>query len=102
MDQIYDEDKAVELINKALVAQGRAAYNNDEILNIIDMIWDFYEENGMLDVDDEADDEEDIASELADYIARMLKKDKESTVELADIETIVKAELDYEDSLIDF
>lgn len=102
MDQIYDEDKAVELINKALTEQGRATYNNDEILNIIDMIWDFYEENGMLDVDDETDDEEDIAAELADYIARMLKKDKESTIELADIATIVNAELDYEDSLIDF
>lgn len=102
MDQIYDEDKAVELINKALTEQGRAAYNNDEILNIIDMIWDFYEENGMLDVDDETDDEEDVAAELADYIARMLKKDRESTIELADIATIVNAELDYEDSLIDF
>lgn len=102
MDQIYDEDKAVEIINHALSEAGRTPYQNDEILNVIDMIWDYYEENGMLDVDDESDNDEDIASDLIDYIGRMLKKDRQSTIAIADVPTIVKAELDYEDSLIDF
>jgi flagellar motor component MotA len=101
--EIYDENQAIKAINKALTQSGRKPYDDDELLNVIDMIWDYYEENGMLEIDDdfEAEEEEDVAAELIDYINRMLKKDHESTVDPADIATIVKAELDYEDSILD-
>ncbi|MDE5810870.1 MAG: hypothetical protein K2H61_01015 [Muribaculaceae bacterium] len=95
---MYDENEAVNAINKALKEKGREPYSSDELLNVIDMIWDYYEENGMLEVDDDDDDmEEDIAADLADYIRRMLKKDKQSKVDSNDVDTIVEAELDYED-----
>ena len=94
---MYDENEAVDAINKALKNSGRQPYANDELLNVIDMIWDYYEENGMLEIDDDEEVDEDIASDLADYIRRMLKKDKQSNVDFNDIDTIVKAELDYED-----
>ncbi len=98
----FDETKAVKSINDALVGAGRQPYHEDEILNVIDMIWDYYEENGLLDIDDDFDDEdEDIAADLCDYIARMLRKDKAAEIAFEDIPTIVDAELAYEDSLID-
>lgn len=101
---MYDENKAVEYINKALEAKGLAPYNEDEILNVIDMIWDYYEENGLLDIDDdfEADEDEDISSELVDYVKRMLKKDAHAKIRPDDIPVIVDAEIEYEDSLLDF
>lgn len=99
---LFDENKAIEAINNALSEAGRATYSDDELLNVIDMIWDYYEENGLLDIDDdfEADEDENIAAELSDYICRMLKKDKEAKIRFEDVPFIVEAELAYEDNLL--
>lgn len=99
---IYDENDAVEFINKALKEKGRPVYSEDEILNVIDMIWDYYEENGLLEIDDdfEADEDEDISSELCFYITRMLKKDTHAKIQAEDIPIIVEAEIAYEDSVL--
>lgn len=99
----FDENKVVDHINRSLVAAGRKAYDTDEILNVVDMIWDFYEENGLLDVDLEEDDDEDedIEPELVDYVCRMLRKDKAAKVAAEDVPLIVASEIEYEDSLLD-
>lgn len=99
---LYDENEAVAFINNALKEKGLAAYDEDEILNVIDMIWDYYEENGLLEIDDdfEADEDEDISGELCDYIKRMLKKDKHASIKPDDIPVIVESELEYEDSVL--
>ncbi|MBD5229243.1 MAG: hypothetical protein HDS69_04300 [Bacteroidales bacterium] len=99
---IYDENDAVEFINNALKEKGRPGYSEDEILNVIDMIWDYYEENGLLEIDDnfEADEDEDISSELCFYITRMLKKDTHAKIAAEDIPLIVEAEIAYEDSVL--
>lgn len=97
----YDENIAIKQIRKVLSDKSNAIYDDDEILNVIDMIWDFYDENGMLDIDleDGEDDSEAIYSELCDYVIRMLKKDKEAKILPEDVPAIVKAEVDYELSL---
>ena len=96
----FDENKAIEYINNTLVSSGKKAYPDDEILNVIDMIWDFYEENGLLEIDDDLDDD-DLATEeeISDYVTRMIKKDKDSQIKYEDIPLIVRAEIDYEESL---
>lgn len=95
----YDENKAVEFINSRLNGK---EYPADELLNVIDMIWDYYESNGMLEIDDEDDEpDEDLAGQLVDYVKKMLQRDAEANVDAADVPAIVKAELDYEDSLND-
>ncbi|MBD5225187.1 MAG: hypothetical protein HDS68_04360 [Bacteroidales bacterium] len=97
----FDEFKAVEAINNRLKDAGRAQYESDEVLNIIDMIWDFYEENGLLDIESDPDDDpDDIEQDVVDYVKRMLKKDKNACVDEADVELMVKAEMEYEDTII--
>lgn len=44
-------------MNASIAGSGKQ-YDEDELLNIIDMIWDWYEDNGLLEIDTEADDEE--------------------------------------------
>lgn len=95
----FDEEKAVEFINSYLAEKAGKTYPDDEILNVIDMIWDYYEENGLLELD--ADDEEDSipSDEIVDYVTRMIKKDKGATINVEDIPLLVSAELAYEESL---
>lgn len=97
----FDESNAVAFINDRLREAGRNPYPEDEVLNVVDMIWDFYEENGLLDVDadDDAEDE-DIEPDMIDYVTRMLRKDKHATVVPADVPLMVRAEVDYEDSVL--
>jgi hypothetical protein len=80
---------------------GRSAYPEDEVMNVVDMIWDFYEENGLLDVDadDDAEDD-DIEPDMIDYVTRMLKKDKGAKIDPVDVPLMVRAEVDYEDSVL--
>lgn len=99
----FDETKAVEAINAALTAAGRSSYDADQVLNLIDMIWDFYEENGLLEIDPQSSEEtegDDLLNELVDYAHRMLRRDKGATIKADDVEIMVKAELAYEDTVL--
>lgn len=97
----YEEKEVIDLIRKELPDSTRTEYSDDDLLNIVDMIWDYYEINGLLDVDAGIDEEEDIdiVSELIDYAKRMLKKDKACQVRPEHLENIIRAELAYEDIL---
>lgn len=94
----FDENKAVDFINSRL---GDKKYPADEILNVIDMMYDYYEQNGMLDPDNDDDDADDIEKELVEYVVKMLRRDKLAQIDIADAPLIVKAELDYEDQIGD-
>lgn len=96
----FDELKAVAFINQRLREAGRKEYPEDEVLNVVDMIWDFYEENGLLDVDGDDEPDEDIEPDMIDYVVRMLRKDKGASIDPADVPLMVRAEVDYEDSVL--
>lgn len=95
---MYDENQAIKYINAVLKQTDGITYPDDDILNIIDIIWDYYEQNGLLDLDNDDDLDYD---HLLDWVKHLLKKDKGNNVKDEHIETIVKAELDYEDSIED-
>ena len=96
----FDEDSAIKAIRAHLPAEKSTYYTDDQILNIIDMIWDFYEENGLLEIDEDEDIEESaLFDDLLRYVRKLLQKDKESGIAPEDVENIVRAEIDYENSL---
>lgn len=85
-------------MNASIAGSGKQ-YDEDELLNIIDMIWDWYEDNGLLEIDTEADDEDVNVDALVKYVKKMLARDRDAQVDQADVETLVMAELNYEQSL---
>lgn len=93
----FDENEAVQAMCAAtdLPADDKL---NDCACEVLDLIYDYYEENGQLDVADDSDD--DVAAIKA-YVSRQLLRHP-ATVELTDaqLEAMIEAELDYEDSLI--
>lgn len=49
---------------------------------------------------DPDNDPDDIEGEVVDYVTRMLRKDKAAKVAPEDVPVMVRAEMEYEDSII--
>lgn len=98
----YDEDDAIKFIRATLPEDVNAKYDDDEILFIIDTIWDWYEKNGYLDIDTNVTDEEEMdLGALTAYVKKEVARDGEILMDPVDIEMIVKGEVQYEESIED-
>lgn len=92
----FDEKSAISYMRKAVSEESSSLYDDDELLNIIDIIWDWYEDNGFLDIDSDDDPSQD---ELIKHVIKTISKDSLSPVRKDDIPALVAAELAYEQSL---
>jgi hypothetical protein len=101
-ESIYDEDDAIRAIRESLSSEIKDKYSDDDIVEIIDALWDYYEDKGLLSLDNldddvEADDIEAIAGELY----KTLRKNGPEGLTVEDLCQIIKGEQDYEESLED-
>ncbi len=96
----FDEENAVKFIREELPPEVSAKYDDEDILCIIDIIWDYYERKGLLSLNiEETEDEQLDPDDLVKEVKREVKNDDELIMDSKDVELIVKAELDYEESL---
>lgn len=95
----YDEDQSVAFIQNYLPQEMKGKFSNDEINYIVDLIYEFYEEKGYLDEDndDEAIDIDE--DELIEFVVKQAKRDKVAKFEQEEITFIVQGELAYCDSI---
>lgn len=94
----YDEDESVKFIQKHLPEEMQNKFSDDEINYIVDLVYEFYEEKGFLEEDDDNDIEID-EDELLDYVIKNARKDEIRDYTDEQIEAIVAGELAYCDSL---
>ncbi len=92
----FSEKDAVKFIRQKINSALSAALTDDDILDIVDASYDFYDKEGFLDFSD-FDSEVD-ADELAEYVAA----NTDAGIAKADVLEVLKAEDEYEDSLNDF
>ncbi len=94
----FDEQDAINFMQENSGIETK--YSDDQLLNIIDIIWDYYEDKGLLDIslDDNADSEAD-NDDLIRHVKKMLRKDRRAGIAESDIEPLVMAEIAYEASL---
>lgn len=100
--QQFDEAEAIKFIRNYMPADIRDLYDDDEILNVIDMIWDFYESEGLLQIPNQNDADDDVSADypaILAYVKKMLAKDKLAVVDVDDVHYIVEGELEYEKSI---
>lgn len=100
----FDENNAVKFMRQTVGDTLSAKYpDDDELINLIDLIFDYFQANGMLDIDisdDDIDEDDEIdLDDLATYVGRMLKKDKGATLTEDDARPFIEAYFAYEDSL---
>ena len=85
----YDEDDSLKFIQDHLPEEMQGEFSDDEINYIVDLIYEFYEEKGFLDENDDTEieiDEDARKDDIRDY------SDEQ-------IEAIVAGELAYCDTL---
>lgn len=94
----YDDDEAVRFIQNYLPQEMKGKFSDDDILYVLDLIYDFYESNGLINDDDEKEIDIDM-EELTEYVVKNAKRDKMARFEAEEIEFIVNGEMEYCDSL---
>ena len=93
----YDEEKAIAFIRQNVGEEISAKYSDDDIIDVIDCIFDYYEINGLLDIDLDDDDDVIDVNDVVDYAKKMIRRDKLSRIDPNDVEPLVVAELKYEE-----
>lgn len=96
----YDEDDAVKFIQNYLPQELKGKFSNDEINYIIDIIYEFYEDKGLLDESSSDDEIIDIdEDELTAFVLKNTKKDKLKDFSAEEITFIIQGELAYCESI---
>lgn len=95
----YDEEDSVRFIQEHLPEEMKGKFSDDEINYIVDLIYDFYEEKGFLDDEDEDTEVVIDEEELIEYVITNARKDAIRDYSDEAIEAIVAGELAYCDSL---
>ena len=98
----YDEDNAIKFIKAFIPEESSEKFSDDDILFVIDCIWDYYEDNGFLDISADADDETLDIDLLVDYVYKAILKDGEIKASKDEIKIIINAELQYDESIENF
>lgn len=93
----FDENEAIAAMCKASGLPATDALE-DTACEVLDLIYDYYEESGALDISNDSDD--DIEA-IATYVSKqLLRHPAEIELDDAQLTAMIAAELDYEDSVL--
>lgn len=98
--QIYDDAASVAYIRNFLPQEAKAKLSDDDIIYIVDLVYDFYESRGYMDM---AEDSEDVIEidedELVEYVMKNAKRDEVGNFSAEEIRFVVQGELEYCESI---
>lgn len=95
----YDEDEAVRLMCEAAGLEMSSAA--DTAVEVLDLIYDYYDANGELDISADDNNADTDVEDVAAYIeAQFAKNAPAVALTRSQIVAMIKAEVEYEESLI--
>ena len=102
-DWQYDDEEAIRFIQNYLPQELKGKFKNDDILYILDLIYEYYETNGLLEEDGNDEKEVEIdEDEVIEYVIKNVKRDHIGDFEPEEITFIVQGEMAYCESLYMF
>lgn len=95
---IYDDEDSIKFIRNYIPLEMKEKFTDDDLAYIVDVIYEYYEDCGLFDVDDDQaiDVDEDA---LVEYVIKQAKKDKIGIYTADEVKFIVRGELEYCESI---
>ncbi len=92
-DLIYDEDAAISFIQNYLTEMGVEQASKDDIEYVMDVVYDYYESEGLIN-EDTAEEAEIDEEAMFNFIVKAAKKD-EVNIDKEFIAQVIEAEYQY-------
>lgn len=96
----YDEDDAIEFIQSCMPKNMKEQLSDDDIIYLIDLIYEYYEEKGYLNDDAEEEIELD-EEELVNFVFKQAESADIENLTIEMVEVVIDGELSYCESLED-
>lgn len=100
-DKTFDENDAIEFIRNYVPTNIKDKYSDNDIILLIDTMFDYYDEN---EDDDELYNEGIVNDEvyinrIVNYVKKAIRKDPDNAIEMDDVKHLVLGEIEYESTL---
>lgn len=97
----FEENDCINYMRKAVGDKIAGKYSDDDILLLVDAMYDFYESEEDETDDDNAVSDETWVKRIVSYVQNCLRRDPDNTIEMDDVKPLVEAEIEYEDTLFE-
>ena len=94
----FDDSQAIEFIKNNLPDEQKTQINEDVIQYVLDLICEYYEENGLMEEDD-VEESEIAEDDMFNYISALVKKDKIFEISDEQLQFILDGEFAYGKSI---
>ncbi len=94
----YDDSASVAFIRNHIPQELKEKCSDDDIVYIVDLIYEFYESRGLISDDEDADFEFD-EEELLEFVVKNALRDQVGKFDKEEIRFVVQGELAYCDTL---
>ncbi|MCD8043367.1 MAG: hypothetical protein LUH10_09915 [Tannerellaceae bacterium] len=88
----YDDDEAVKFIRNYLPQELKEKFNDDDIIYIVDLIHEFFENKGFFDASEDLEFDED---EMLAFVVKNAPKDEIGKFDPEEIRFVIQGELEY-------
>lgn len=100
-NKVFDENDAIKFIREYIPENIKNKYSDNDILLLMDTMYDFFDEEDDDDFDEENFDDEAYLNNIVNYVKKSIRKDLENAIEMDDVKHLVMGELEYEATLDD-
>lgn len=96
----FDENDAIKFIREYIPAEIKNKYSDNDILLLMDTMYDFYDEiEEDEDYEEESIDNEVFVNRIVNYVKKAIRKDPDNNIEMDDVKVLVLGEIAYENAL---
>ena len=100
-NKVFDENDAIKFIRDYVPENIKNKYSDNDILLLMDTMYDFFDAEDDDDFDEENFDDVAYLNNIVNYVKKNLRKDPENAIEMDDVKPLVMGELEYEATLDD-
>ncbi len=102
-NKTFDENDAIKFIRNYVPNEIKNKYSDNDILLLMDTMYDFYEAEEDDDLlDDDPINNEAYLNRIVNYVKKSIRKDPENNIEMDDVKSLVMGEIEYENTLDSF